>query len=513
MRDQPFGPVPRLATATVLVCCALSHPLRAQLYREPPPVLANGVEETARYIVEIGQADELTSSWLELVFYAVADAISPDVPGGGIRGVSPYTYSVESTRTDKQLGTSASSSGTTSAVEKAGFPSWLAFAIENGAIDQTVSGTNLTLSTSPYALIKLWEPDTQGNFTNFGFWRRIGVSVALPMDNPGTTPQGTFDTSEISEWSVRLRMLGDRSSRSRRFTNAWQEVVQPVIQRQLNAITGAVAGLFNDSSSRDLNEAQNVLSAGVVAAIDDVLTAAAGNPGESEQRAITQHILDSLKTGIVDPIRASAISVSENMRERISTQLVPALQGTHRDLQGVPTLVQQVSDAVNRSPLLTLGFTRQHPTTGSATSVLKLLFDGYVAPFFIRLNGEVSLYDDPDPAMNQSTVRSFGAALEFQGTVGNGLFASQQGFDKSKVAIAVSGRVLRLEDVDDIMAVLQAKIDLPLARGLRIPFSVSYASRTDLLDEDEIRGNFGLTLDFDQLQAAARSILERVGDI
>lgn len=83
--------------------------------------------------------------------------------------------------------------------------------------------------------------------------------------------------------------------------------------------------------------------------------------------------------------------------------------------------------------------------------------------------------------------------------MGNSLFASQQGFDKSKVVIAVSGRVFRLEDVDDIAVVVQAKIDLSLARGLRLPFPVSYASRTDLLDEDEIRSNFGVTLDFDQL--------------
>ena len=48
-------------------------------------------------------------------------------------------------------------------------------------------------------------------------------------------------------------------------------------------------------------------------------------------------------------------------------------------------------------------------------------------------------------------------------------------------------------------------MDLPIASGFRVPFSITYASRTELIDESEVRGNFGISLDFDQLYALARS--------
>ncbi len=40
---------------------------------------------------------------------------------------------------------------------------------------------------------------------------------------------------------------------------------------------------------------------------------------------------------------------------------------------------------------------------------------------------------------------------------------------------------------------------------LRVPFAITYASRTELLDEAEMRVNFGVSLDMDQFYALARA--------
>jgi hypothetical protein len=51
---------------------------------------------------------------------------------------------------------------------------------------------------------------------------------------------------------------------------------------------------------------------------------------------------------------------------------------------------------------------------------------------------------------------------------------------------------------------VQFKIDIALFRGLRLPISVTRASRPDLVDEKEIRGLFGFTIDTSKLSAAFR---------
>jgi hypothetical protein len=41
----------------------------------------------------------------------------------------------------------------------------------------------------------------------------------------------------------------------------------------------------------------------------------------------------------------------------------------------------------------------------------------------------------------------------------------------------------------------QGKITIPIADGIDFPISVTWANRTRLIDEKEVRGQFGFTLD------------------
>ncbi len=64
---------------------------------------------------------------------------------------------------------------------------------------------------------------------------------------------------------------------------------------------------------------------------------------------------------------------------------------------------------------------------------------------------------------------------------------------------AASGMVLKVKG--DI-ATGQIKVIIPVNNsGFKIPISVSFANRTELVKEKEVRGNFGFTFDFDPLFA------------
>jgi hypothetical protein len=56
---------------------------------------------------------------------------------------------------------------------------------------------------------------------------------------------------------------------------------------------------------------------------------------------------------------------------------------------------------------------------------------------------------------------------------------------------------------------LQTKLTIPLSallKGLTLPISVTVANRRELIDETEVRGQVGFTVDFSKFQQALRSV-------
>jgi hypothetical protein len=74
---------------------------------------------------------------------------------------------------------------------------------------------------------------------------------------------------------------------------------------------------------------------------------------------------------------------------------------------------------------------------------------------------------------------------------------------RDPVTISVAGLGEWYEDDRPDIAKVQVKLTLPLPgplAALKIPVSVTLANRTELIDEKEIRGNVGFTVDFSKIQ-------------
>jgi hypothetical protein len=55
------------------------------------------------------------------------------------------------------------------------------------------------------------------------------------------------------------------------------------------------------------------------------------------------------------------------------------------------------------------------------------------------------------------------------------------------------------------IGVFQAKLSIPIKdSGVKIPVAFTYASRTELVKEKDVRGNIGITFDLDSLFAKAK---------
>ena len=166
----------------------------------------------------------------------------------------------------------------------------------------------------------------------------------------------------------------------------------------------------------------------------------------------------------------------------------------------------------NKGPLLTLAFTNHLTTIDSGYSDFKLLFEQDVRPVKVVANAWVSVYHNPDSMINQERVRDYGVAVSFEGKTNNPFATSAP--DLSKVIYSFSGRYQRMKENEGLLerkadiVVVQFKLELPVAMGISLPFSVTYASATEMNKEKVVRSSFGINFDVDKLFALTRGVLK-----
>ena len=228
----------------------LATALASSCYKDAPALIVTNVERAAGDMVSKNKSDPLDAYFPDIFFYTVADAVSSEQVS--LRQLKAYQYMGETARTDKQVGASARAAGSTSAIEKPGFANLLGFAVENGIIQQQTNATSLTLSTSPYAFVAASQGDTADTYQRYDFLNRIGVSANFNLTNQ-TTPLANASRKQLNEWSVRVRLLGDRSTRGADFRDYWNKNIRGKVQRRLVAITNSERVIDGDANLRGLS--------------------------------------------------------------------------------------------------------------------------------------------------------------------------------------------------------------------------------------------------------------------
>ncbi|MCA1817090.1 MAG: hypothetical protein LC746_11905 [Acidobacteria bacterium] len=487
--ESSAGAPPAAAVATALSPC----------YAGAPDVIVSNVEKVAHDVVQKRNISPLSALYPDIFFYTVADAISTEEVN--IRNLKAYRYMGETARTDKQTGASASSNGTTSAAEKPGFAELLSWAVEHGAIQQAVNGTSLTLSTSPYALLAASEGDSAENYERYKFFNHVGVSANFNVENQDSA-LASARRQQLNEWSVRLRLNGDRSTRGEDFRKYWETNIRSKIQRRLVVVTGAERFIDADPSLRALGDR-------VETQLDTDLRSIVSSASEADVKNAIMCGLENLVYNQVKPRQGGAtVAVSQATVTRINTDFVPALFAAHADLEQARKDLSDYMDTLDKKPLTTFAYTNHRTAAGSDYSELKFLHERKaMSPLKLNFNAGVSFYNRPDRALGQQRVRDYAFALSFEGnTKGRSPFVTSE-FDLSKITYSFTGRYermpenRRMPDRKADIAVAQFKLEIPLLMGASIPFSVTYANASELIKEDHVRANFGFTFDVDKLFA------------
>ncbi len=447
-------------------------------------------------------AGEVHAKWRRLVLFALAAAADPDKA----EKVSNIGSSqAETSRTDKQLSASSSTTGSTSAVEKPGLPYLLGLAISHGAIDQNINGSTLNLSSSLYAVAAAYKhEDTAATYDKCGEYTRVGFSAAYDLQDQND-PLASVHRRQLSEFAVKLRLLGDHSPRSKDAHKLFRDQLEPLLQKRGILIAEIFTTIFPKIEQLSLfplpDETQKQIS-NCVKGKDPCV-----NPADAEQK-----IIGYLVNGIVDNVYKNISTFS--LTEKNVRQLSDFLQNYKTNVESFANADKIFNAALKQleaNPALTLAYFNERGSGTPNYSVGKLIFEKKPQNFMqIDANISTSFYSHPDRTKNEQTFRDVAAALGLEKQLGRSPFLTDQS-DQSQMTFSFSGRYQRLQENRHItgkkadIAVANWKLEIPVATGVSLPLSLTYANATELIKEQHVRGNFGLTFDLDKLRSIIAS--------
>lgn len=482
-----------------------SYPKEASAVLELAEMAAKDTVKNVKDAIPGNDATPVQMRISSLLFYTVADALGLDTGLG--MSLETYQFLGETARTDKQNGTSAKAEGSTSLTEKPGFAQLLGFAVEHGAIKQTIDGTTLTLSTSPYAFLALINrQDTIGLYESAGILNRIGMSASFNLADEDM-PLVNVSRKQLTEWSVRARLTGDRSSRSPAFREFWATKIRPILQKRLDAQSRAISEAIDNEPKIDelRTRISGIANPSDPLALPNQVVAYAKAHADDEQ-GVKDKILSYLHENVYKEIQRLPTAEKEPLAIKVN-ELLAAIVAAQKNISEAEDAFKTFLKELEKKPLSTLAYTNHRVEMGSDYSEVKFLFEKKEGKVNLTANAALSLYNNPNRMMNQERVRDFSFALSLEGEA-KSPFARAE--DLSKLTYSFSGSYQRMKENEGMMGRqpdignAQFRVEFPVTAGFSIPVAYTYATATEMSNKKENRFNVGLRLDLDKLYALAR---------
>jgi hypothetical protein len=386
----------------------------------------------------------------------------------------------EESRADEQIGATSSAGGTTTMVSKGTVPKILGFAVENGAVSRSQSDTTVTFRTNLGGSIQAlagrgFIEILSDSDPALSVLRRVSLSASFDTSRGASETESAVlraDRQQLSQWTARAELVNRRDPQGSRGLSRWSAQVAPALAgvgRDTAALYDAVVAdpailAWLGATSAELQ----ALPARTASAVDTVLRA----------REASFPAVDQLQQGTRNALTAYELSVVAFTSQRDSM-----LEG----LAGGPLLsVEYVEDRPLSGPKLLT--TRVVGAVGSA----------------IQLTGNLgfTLYSEK-PDDNTGRFRDYQAAAQLDISVGRphdlGVYVlSFSGKYIKQLENSVDAAGVVLPDTTGSTKMAQIKLTIPMkGAGVKIPLSVTFANRTDLIKESVVRANVGFTFDLD----------------
>ncbi|MCA1630846.1 MAG: hypothetical protein LC774_11015 [Acidobacteria bacterium] len=411
-----------------------------------------------------------------------------------------FVGDIEDIRVDKQVGGGSENAGSTSLVSKGLAPAILGFAAENGALTQGVSGTTITYRGNLVGTIEALRNQgfTMSVLDDSAATKKLRkLSYSFSFDTSRGSQAGTFvgDRQQLSSYSVRYEIKNDRDPRSPSYQAKWDALADADIQPLLDIATRIAL----DAKSEPALDRWNTKAQAAILA----------KGGSSERRDELIRQLDQE----LPSFNSFTPEVQKLLREFASRY--ENLLKNHSALR----------ELISEGSIFTVEYTGDRRVGLVDTSNLKVIAEGDLLHLFgfgrgtteLTYNGSMTFFNSrPGPGMRRLRDFDHSLQLDYPFITGLGSFVfsfagKYKRFTENDLApgsvITIPGGTLTgaaLANIKGDIASGQLKLSVPLSNGLRIPISVTFANRTELIKEHEVRANFGLTFDLDSLFSRRR---------
>jgi hypothetical protein len=460
---------------------------------------------------DIENAVEIASrNWAAFLLYAQARSALAD------------TSAIEDARTDKQIGAPASAGGSTSLVSKGSVPAILAFAVENGALTQVASATTVTLRGNLVGWLDLLKNQDfissyQDGSSVVRQLRRVSYSLTLNTDTSAAAPERS-ESSGLA--AISRQAIRDRLAKSRQQLAGYSVRIAILDQRDpRTAANRASIATLLDTKGVELLKSDNAFAA-VLNSEDynrkwmtetvDLLSDPTRNLSVADVQRILYQRLEIMRLLMINRI--------EGFDDEVARALLA--------LQAYDKARVRIFQAMQKRPLVAFEYVNARASDLPDTSTFRLITEGqWGSRLDLTANvawtqqhsGTVLFAELPEPGRigGRRDFQVAGqldvplASIERRVAARAGIGAPVLGFAflsqhlNERGAVSFAGSNFAVDP--GWIHVVQAKVMVPVkGSGVKIPLSVSYSNRTELLKEKEIRGHIGLTFDMDVLSSMVR---------
>jgi hypothetical protein len=434
-------------------------------------------------------------------------------------------------RPDRQLGTNANQSGTTSLVSKAGSAELLSLALDAGALTQSVKGTTATLGTNGDQLFRLItgnDPDCTVTCSSLGWFENkvlnpinIAATINLAQQSTTATPttgqaSGTspvaVDNAAIPTGAAKLagitakyQIMNKFDPKSEKFKTAWKE--------QVTSLAGNVKTIGDDTDAvrkaltahTPFSESQATQDALFQPVENQLVQAAASDPTGQKLIEAFDAYWNHLVTSDITGDATLASSVAKVTQDR----------AVYRE-----AWFQALDDTVGN--LLTFEYDYNRPLNQPETHDFKIIYAySFKSAGMLTFNGATSVYGGELPAGAKygrlrygqvsgeydRTLTGKNKAIQTQLTLaGYWQYQPNPSVLNIPAGTVAPGTTIPLPNgtqefvgTAGSLWLTQAKLTIKAAGGITIPIGVSWSNKTDLLAGSRVGAQVGISYNFSSL--------------
>lgn len=452
----------------------------------------------------------------------------------GKNAFQQFVQALESSRTDKQSGAGAGGAGSTSVVAQGAVAKSLSVATEYGALTQSVSGQVITvkgnLAGIPSALVGnnifpycIGDERKNGycvSSSTLSILRRLSFSASLDASRDAQTLTGTSTASPPSGGSA-------GSAQSVTFTGKKRELASFSVRLELWNRRDATSQPFRDAWSKKIDQSMEAPSATLLTA-DEALNKVQDAAWYKDWRSRSLELVRAAgrdRTKLVAALNKALEDFASNAKGTISDDTITAASKAYNNY----FLAQDdLIDTLAKSSVVAIEYTDQRPLGQTPVNNVRLIVDKPLTPQEkVTANGAVDFYGSvPSSAGSQlNRFRDVQAGLELDRGILGGKsiegpatlsFAGYYQYQHSPVLLDVNGAnpipgitfTGLPTNASAVFAktgniwLVQAKLSLvPSGKSVKIPISVTYSNKTELVDKPTWRAQIGVSYDFDSLMS------------